>query len=235
MKDFKYGLKLWSTNDNYVKEAVRLFEQGIYNYIELYIKPGSYDKYIDIWKQLRIPYVIHAPHFLAGMNLAIRGNIDNNINMAKESIKYADDLKADIIIFHPGIGGKEEETVYQLKQINDGRIVVENKPYQTIDGSAICNGHSPEQISYILKEASVGFCLDIGHALCAAISMKSNPYQYYKEYLHFYLLALIVPLQQAYVYLNLNYKLYNLFLNNIFQFSLCSCFYRYHINPQTLF
>ncbi len=41
----KYGLKLWSTNDYYISEAIRLYKEGFYNYIELFIVPDSL-KYI---------------------------------------------------------------------------------------------------------------------------------------------------------------------------------------------
>ena len=41
-----FGLKLWSSNENYVKEAVRLFEKGRYQYIELYMLPGTEKKMV---------------------------------------------------------------------------------------------------------------------------------------------------------------------------------------------
>lgn len=58
---FRYGLKLFSTNANYVAEAERLYKENIYDYIELYAEPNSYKKFIQLWKNLEIPYVIHAP------------------------------------------------------------------------------------------------------------------------------------------------------------------------------
>jgi hypothetical protein len=49
---FNIGLKLWSTNENYIEEAKRLFDNGIYQYIELYVIPNSFEK-IDLWKDTR--------------------------------------------------------------------------------------------------------------------------------------------------------------------------------------
>ena len=39
---YKLGLKLWSTNTtDYFLEAIRLFDQKVYEYIELYVVPNT--------------------------------------------------------------------------------------------------------------------------------------------------------------------------------------------------
>jgi len=164
----QYGLKLWSTNMNYIAEAKNLFNEGVYHYIELYIKPGSYDQYIKLWKRINIPFVIHAPHFRDGMNLAKKEKEAENIKLLEEAQKYSDALSANKIIVHPGIDGDIKETAMQLKMINDSRILVENKPYHALDDDLICNGTTPEEIKQVIDTAGVGFCLDIGHAICSA-------------------------------------------------------------------
>ena len=60
----KLGLKLWSINtDYYYDEAIRLYNDGIFDYIELYVVPNSTET-IDKWKKINIPFSLHAPHFL---------------------------------------------------------------------------------------------------------------------------------------------------------------------------
>lgn len=179
---FSYGLKLWSTNENYVNEAVRLYEQGVYQYIELFAVPDSYKKFINIWKTLDIPYVIHAPHFKFGFNLAKKECFDKNMQMAKEVFSFADDLDATIIIFHPGIDGDIHQTAYQIKKIFDPRVVIENKPYYALVDNLVCNGHSPEEIELVMQEAGVGFCMDVGHAICAANAKKIDPFEYLQRF-----------------------------------------------------
>ena len=67
----KLGLKLWNINtDYYYEEARRLYNMGIFDYIELYIVPGHID-IINKWKELDIPYDIHSPHSLHNINLSI--------------------------------------------------------------------------------------------------------------------------------------------------------------------
>lgn len=182
---FKLGLKLWSINENYIKEAIRLYEEGIYSYIELYIVPGSFDNYINLWKSFKIPFSLHAPHYMNGMNLADKSNLVKNLELTAEVQKFADELKAEYIIFHPGMEGDIEETVRQLNIINDHRIFIENKPYiAPLKQNFICNGNSPEEINYILNNTNVKFCLDVGHAICAANSYEKDPLDFLNEFIN---------------------------------------------------
>lgn len=179
----QFGLKLWSINKNYIEEAFRLYKEGIYSYIELYAVPDSYNKFIELWKNLDIPYVIHAPHYLGGMNLARREDKNKNFKLIEEVVKFANSLNVKKIIFHPGVAGDIEETVLQLNEIDDNRILIENKPYFSLDGSFVCNGNSPEEIKFIMDMANVGFCLDIGHAICSANASKIEPLDYIKQFI----------------------------------------------------
>lgn len=181
---FKFGLKLWSTNENYVKEAVRLYEKGIYQYIEIYMVPGTEKKMIDMWKGLNIPYVVHAQHFREGLNLAKKEAEDINRRLIDETRKFADSLSAENIIVHPGIAGDIKETARQLKEINEPRLLVENKPYYALFDGLVCNGTTPEEIGFVMKEAGIGCCLDVGHAFCAARGLKKEPLEFLKEFLN---------------------------------------------------
>lgn len=178
------GLKLFSINENYAKETVKLFEQKIYDFIELYVVPNSFENCINLWKPLNIPFIIHAPHFRHGVNLAKEECFEQNLKFAKEAKNFADALNAEYIIFHPGIAGNIEETARQLNIINDSRILIENKPYYTIlDDGNICNGNSIEEIKFILENTKSGFCLDIGHCFCSANAQNIEPFDYLKQFL----------------------------------------------------
>lgn len=73
---YKIGLKLWSRNtDYYYDEAIRLYNDGVYDYIELYVVPNTTDT-IEKWKKLDIPFIVHCPHFAHGFNLAKIENKD---------------------------------------------------------------------------------------------------------------------------------------------------------------
>lgn len=181
---FRFGLKLWSNNENYVKEALRLYEKGVYQYIEIYMLPETERKMIEMWKGLDgIPYVVHAPHFKQGLNLAKKESKDLNLRLIDETINFADSLAADNIIVHPGIAGDIRETARQLKEINEPRLLVENKPYYALFDGLVCNGTTPDEICLVMEEAGVGCCLDIGHAFCAARGLQKDPMEFLKRFL----------------------------------------------------
>ena len=179
----KIGLKLWNINtDYYYDEAMRLYNGKIFDYIELYVVPGHLDL-IEKWKNIGIPFDIHAPHFAHNMNLSKKEYEKDNYSKYIEVKEYADSLNASVIVFHGGINGDYRETARQIKNFNDSRILIENKPYQplrmTEDNK--CVGSKYEEIKYIMEESGCGFCLDIGHAICSANSQGIEPYSYIEK------------------------------------------------------
>ena len=179
----KYGLKFWSTNKHYFEPTKKLLDTGLYQYVELYIVPGTYKKTINKWKSLKTGYVIHAPNYPKGLNLADKRSRIHNLKIMKEVIQFADALKSKIIIVHPGTAGDIKETGRQIKTIKDKRIIVENKPYKSLYGGLVCNGSSPEEIKHVMTNAGIGFCLDISHAICSANSHKEAPVKYIKKFI----------------------------------------------------
>jgi len=183
----KFGLKLWSNNKIYFNEAEKLYKSGIYQYLELYVVPGSYESYIKLWESIDAAYVIHASTYPIGLNLSNIENRDLNMQLTKEVIRFSDHLKAKTIIMHSGTNGTIEETVKQLKDIYDKRMLVENKPYLSLykkgGKQMFCNGNSPEEIKYIMEKTGVKFCLDIGHGISSANSHKIDPIKYLNDFL----------------------------------------------------
>ncbi len=171
----KLGLKLWSTNtDAYYEAAKRLYPQ--FDYIELYIVPDTLET-LDKWRALEIPFIIHAPHFAHGFNLADKGKHRSNKEIYQQVKEFADDLDAEYIIFHGGIDGDAQETARQLAAINEPRALIENKPFRALlnkSGGRFCRGYNPDEIKTIQQAVGCGFCLDFGHAICAGNSLKKD-------------------------------------------------------------
>lgn len=182
----KIGLKLWSINtDHYYDEAIRLYREKSFDYIELYVVPGTLDT-LSKWQALRIPFIIHNAHFMNGFNLAKKENWGGNFKIYQETKRFADALEAAFIIFHGGVDGSIEETARQLKALHEPRALIENKPYKALPNKmngVICRGSSPDEIEHVLREAQCRFCLDFGHAVCAANSQKADPAHYIDRFL----------------------------------------------------
>ena len=177
MGKYKYGLKLWSNNNNYINEAKKLHQRKVYDYIELYIVPGSYDKYVKIWHKLDIPFIIHCTHSAHRFNLAQANRCKRNLEIFSEVRAFCDELKGKYIIFHPGIKGKVEECIKQINLLRDKRLLVENKPYISMSKEP-CRGSLYQEINKILDSCDIGFCLDISHAFNTAYHIKVDEYQY---------------------------------------------------------
>lgn len=183
---YKLGLKLWSLNiDIYYNEAIRLYNDKVFDYIELYVVPNTADT-IAKWKQMDIPFIIHCPHFAHGFNLANADKKESNFEIYRQVKQFADELNAKYIIFHSGIDGDINETATQLARFNESRAVIENKPMIALPnkmGGKYCRGYNTNEISLVKKIANCGFCLDFGHAICSANAQDRDIYEHCEEFL----------------------------------------------------
>ena len=177
MNEIKLGLKLWSINYSLTEEAQKLINAGFFDYIELMPVPHT-----DIrpFQKIKAPYIIHITSELYGLNIASKEKNASNLEIIKECFKWADVLKAKYLILHPGFG--EIETAQDfLEKIEDKRILIENMPkVGTNDESMV--GFSPNQVKALINN-KFGVCLDLNHAIKAAISLKKDYKEYIKEFL----------------------------------------------------
>ncbi|MBN1930472.1 MAG: sugar phosphate isomerase/epimerase [Desulfobacterales bacterium] len=181
---FKIGLKFYSTDVAFIPQALKL-KGNVFNFIELYIIPGSYENTINAWKAIDIPYVIHAPHSSHGVNLAQEDKWKTNLKHFNETRLFADELGADNIIVHGGNNGSFSETLRQIKLLNEPRIALENKPKLGLLGEE-CVGWSPSEFRQALETGVISrTVLDFVHATCAARSLEIEGITLIKEFLAF--------------------------------------------------
>ena len=174
MLKFKTGLKIWSTNSDMISEAQGVYDDGHFDYIELYVVPGTYALTIKKWSSFKVEYIIHCPHSGCGFNLADSKLREENRLKFKEAQDFANTLKADYIIVHLGNNGYLNESIFQLKGIFDERICIENKPIEGLNGEE-CIGCTPEDIKKVLKETHAkSLAMDFGHAIYAANKLNVN-------------------------------------------------------------
>ena len=181
----KLGLKLWSINtDYYYDGAIRLYNEGVFDFIELYVVPNTLET-LNKWKNLNIPFIIHCPHFAHGFNLAKVEKKDSNRKNFDVVQRFADELNALYIVIHGGIDGNIEETAKQLASFNESRALIENKPYVALPnrmGGNLCRGYNIDEIKLVMDTAKCGFCLDFGHAICAANSLGKDVYSHIVDF-----------------------------------------------------
>ncbi len=171
----KIGIKVFSKNIEAIKVIKQYYAQGLFDYIELMALPNSYKRCIKYWRQLNIPFVVHAPHGMFGFNLADKKSRKRNKKMLAETLRYADALEASWVIIHPGLAGRLAESISQIKAFRQKkRLVIENMPFISLLQTK-CLGHSSEEIKKIINQAGLGFCLDVVHAAKAAFA-EGEPY-----------------------------------------------------------
>lgn len=182
-KELKLGLKLWSVNTEMIPYAKKLYANGVFDYIELYAVPGTFDRTIAEWKSFSGPYLVHSPHNAHGFNLAQEELRQKNKEKFAEVKSFADALKSLWIVVHGGNNGSLDETIAQFIELDDERILVENKPMTGLSGE-LCIGFSADDIAKICRSARLsGVVLDFGHAFCAANSLGKDPMEWVKTFL----------------------------------------------------
>lgn len=184
---YNLGLKLWSTNtDKYLEEAKKLYQEGIYNYIELYVYPNTMDtikKWVELKNITSVPFTLHAPHFTHGVNLALPEYEEINIKIFNQVKEFSKELDAKYIVVHAGTEGSIDEAIRQLNIIKSEKMLIENKPYKApLAKGLLCRGAEIEEVQKVLQNVDCGFCLDVGHAICTANTLNIEPYEYLKEF-----------------------------------------------------
>lgn len=160
-----FGLKLWSTNESTIETASELIEEGIFQYIELTPIPGTK---IDPFLSYDVPYTVHITTERYGLNIAEPDKKDFNLELINNSLSWADQLNAEILVLHPGFG-KLQDAMEFLEIISDSRILIENMPKEGLNNEKML-GYSLIQIRELIG-SKFGFCLDLNHAVKAALSL----------------------------------------------------------------
>jgi len=149
----------------------------MFQYLELTIIP---DTDITPFIDRNIPFIVHMTPDIYGVNLGDCKAGDLNHRIIHLCCEWADQLKATYIILHPGFGNLDC-VLGILEGYDDPRILIENMPKKGTCGEKMV-GFLPDQIHLICQE-KFGFCLDLNHAIKAALSLKMDYRQIIEEFL----------------------------------------------------
>jgi len=181
MERIKFGLKLWSTNSNLLKEAKELIKRDLFQYIELMPIPKT--EILPFLDQLYdIPYIIHITTEKHGVNIADKNKEEYNLKTIDNCIEWADKLNAKYLILHPSFE-LIDNAIKFLNKIEDKRVLIENMPKVGLNGESMI-GYTPDQIKELIDN-KFGLCFDLNHAIKASISLNKDYKQFLKEFLEF--------------------------------------------------
>ena len=171
----KFGLKLWSSNADLLQEASKIIAPDKFQFIELTPIP---DTEIQPFKDVDVPYIIHATTERHGFNIADGSKHKFNEGMLENSIQWADELDAEFIILHPGYGSLDTALNF-LNKVHDERVLIENMPMVGINDEKMV-GFNIDHISKFI-EMGFGLCLDLNHTIKASISLRIEYLDFIKE------------------------------------------------------
>lgn len=173
----KFGLKLWSINSNVLNEAKELIECGLFQYIELTPTPNTE---ITPFLEYNLPYIIHITTERHGLNIADKEKEEFNLKTIDNCIEWADKLNAKYLILHLGFG-LIDDAIEFLNRIDDKRILMENMPKVGLNDEPMI-GYTPEQLKELMDN-KFGLCLDLNHAIKAAVSLRAPYKEFVQEFL----------------------------------------------------
>jgi len=168
MNNIKLCLKLWSSNAVLLGNAVRLVEDGVFQCVELMVVP---DTDISPFLRAKIPFILHVTSENWGFNISDGSKRSFNLSILENCFEWAEKLSAPYLVLHPGFGDIGAAKDF-LNGINDRRILIENMPAIGDHNEAMV-GYDHVQIKELIGNR-FGFCLDFGHAVKAATSLKKG-------------------------------------------------------------
>lgn len=164
---FSLGAKAWSTNADDLSGFEAMYDDGYFEYVELYVVPGT-EGTLARWKKATFPFVVHCPHSGHGFNLARPELRSANAEKFAEARLFLDTLGASLMVVHPGNNGDPGEAARQLKALDEPRIALENKPRLGL-GDETCLGATLDHMRELLDRSGLSrTVLDFGHAIHSA-------------------------------------------------------------------
>lgn len=176
MSHIKFGLKLWSTDYRVLDKTIERVKKT-FSYIEITPIPHTE---IDPFLEHDLPCIIHITTERDGLNIADKQKERFNRKIVDNCIEWADNLDAQYLILHPGFGSLNTALSF-LDHVRDERILIENMPKVGLHDENMI-GYTPEQVEALMG-TTLGFCLDFGHAVKAAVSLNEDYKEFVNEFL----------------------------------------------------
>jgi hypothetical protein len=158
----KYGLKLWTSDDDLFGEAVSLLEKEQFDFLELYYNVNKEFDFRDLEKLKKIPPTIHAFH---------RDNF-HEFNFSSKELKIwnkikelADYFNSQKIIVHAGRASNIDDFQLNLSKIEDPRILIENMAGLDVYGN-LTFGYKLNDLKKIKENREI--CFDFEKAIKSA-------------------------------------------------------------------
>jgi len=173
----KIGLKTYGE-----LETLKTFQNKV-DFFEVMALNKPHEGSLELLKKLTIPLLVHSAHGGFGINNADKLKEAQNLAALEKAAQLADMLGSPKIIVHPGEiespSCNTETSENLITNFKDSRILIENMPHR--NGISLCS--TPENTREYLTQTKCGFCLDINHAISAALELKIDYIQFLSKFI----------------------------------------------------
>ncbi|MCL5666513.1 MAG: sugar phosphate isomerase/epimerase [Patescibacteria group bacterium] len=169
----KYGLKLWSNNYGYFAQAVSLFAEKEFDFIEL---SHNARMELDLGKLgllKNLPVTIHNTNDLGFHEFEIGVQ---QLEIWAKTKQLADYFNSPYIIVHPGRAKDFDSFIRNLQYIDDSRILIENMAGLDLD-KKLTFGFNLSELKLVNKTKKI--CFDLEKAIKSACYQEMD----YKEFI----------------------------------------------------
>ncbi len=188
MESIRFGIKLWTINEESFQACENLLESKTFDYLELYIVPNEYD--LDSLSRFsKYDIILHAPSFNHKFNIINKNNIFHNA--IKSIIEVSEVVRSTHTIFHPGVKIKKtnqnylEVVINNIQEIQEQgvEVILENVPALALDGTTELIASRFKDFKFIIEKTKALVCIDIAHTVASANKFKIDPLSYIKNFL----------------------------------------------------
>ena len=158
----KYGLKLWTSNEDLFDAATASYNARDFDFIELYYNIDQPLNFDQLEKISKLPINMHVPNSLGFDKFIIKGP---ELSVWQKIVSLSDLFRSEFIIVHPGYGHTVVTFRANLKMIDDPRILIENMPGLDASGQPMYAARMSELVD-IKKVKDI--CYDFEKAVKAA-------------------------------------------------------------------
>lgn len=172
----RYGLKLWTKNRDWFEEAKVRYQEGAFDFIELYFHPDAPLDEEALRPLAGIPVGVHAPHALDEFVFG-----EKELELWRKTKAFVDEVQAPTVVLHPGYADTIPDFAAferELAKIDDPRILIETMPGKDVKGR-VEFGADLETWKRI--RAKKPMCLDFEKAIKAALWQKQEWKPYIAE------------------------------------------------------
>lgn len=163
-----YGLKLWTSNENWFDEAVVLYQQKKIHFVELYHDASKTLDFKQLQKLKQLPITIHNTNDHGFHEFIIK---KPQLAVWSLTVVLADFFTSKVIIVHPGKHHTLHSFQKNLAYIDDPRILIENMAGLDIYGEPMF-AHTLVDLKRIHHIKPI--CFDFEKAMKSACYQKIN-------------------------------------------------------------